>query len=244
MGRLSAERVKQELEKTMEQARNPSRALALWKSTGLLGTVIPQLAGVDDSTLRALDLLPMPGAPTKPYRLFARVAALFTELGEAGVRAALTALRFPGADIRRAAKIAATWTSIGATIGDALAGAHIADAEVRRMVAKIGRLDLAPFMRVAGALWQARREGDATLLSQLRSLYRRMLRVAQKDPISVADLAIDGDDLRMMGIPPGPLVGRILQVLLDAVLDDPTRNTRDVLLAEGVRLANETRMSS
>src|SRR5205814_1723787 len=98
MGRLSAERVKQELEKTMEQARRPSRALALWKSTGLLGNVISQLGNVDDSTLHALDLLAMPGLVTKPSRKFARVAVLFVELGEAGARAALTALRFSGAE--------------------------------------------------------------------------------------------------------------------------------------------------
>ena len=104
------------------------------------------------------------------------------------------------------------------------------DADVRRWVATIGRLDLAPFTRVAGALWQARRRDDELLPARLRSLYRRMLRVAQKDPIVIADLAIDGDDLRIAGIPTGPLVGRILQALLDAVLEDPTRNTRDWLL--------------
>ena len=119
MGRLSAERVKQELEKTMEQARRPSRALALWKSTGLLGNVIPQLANVDDSTLHALDLLAMPGLVTKPSRKFARVAVLFVELGEAGARAALTALRFSGAETRRVTKIASAWTSISAPLGDA-----------------------------------------------------------------------------------------------------------------------------
>ena len=230
MGRLSAERVKQELEKTMEQARRPSRALALWKSTGLLGNVIPQLANVDDSTLHALDLLAMPGLATKPYRTFARVVVLFVELGEAGARAALTALRFSGAETRRATKIAAAWTSLSAPLGDALAGAAVVDAELRRWVATVGRLDLAPFMRVAGALWQARRRDDELLPARLRSLYRRMLRVAQKDPIVIADLAIDGDDLRIAGIPTGPLVGRILQALLEAVLEDPTRNTRDWLL--------------
>ena len=230
MGRLSAERVKQELEKTMEQARRPSRALALWKSTGLLGNVIPQLANVDDSTLHALDLLAMPGLATKPYRTFARVVVLFVELGEAGARAAFTALRFSGAETRRVMKIAAAWTSISAPLGDALAGAAVVDAELRRWVATVGRLDLAPFMRVAGALWQARRRDDELLPTRLRSLYRRMLRVAQKDPIVIADLAIDGDDLQIAGIPTGPLVGRILQALLDAVLEDPTRNTRDWLL--------------
>src|SRR5207249_10536603 len=36
LGRLSAERIKQELEKTMEQAARPATALALWKRSGAL----------------------------------------------------------------------------------------------------------------------------------------------------------------------------------------------------------------
>src|SRR5947207_6942243 len=236
MGRLSPERVKPELEKTMQQVRRPSRALALWRSTGLLGTVIPKLEGVEHVTLHALDLLPLPELPSKPYRLLTRLAALFAELGESDAREALTALRFSRAEIRRIAEIAAAWTSVGARIGEALTGADVTDADLRRWVATIGRLDVAPFMRVAAALWQARRPDDVMLPKRLRSLYGRMLRVARKDPITIADLAIDGDDLVAAGIPTGPSIGRILQALLDAVLEDPTRNTREWLLQEALRL--------
>ena len=91
-------------------------------------------------------------------------------------------------------------------------------------------------MRVAAALWQARRPEDVMLPKRLRVVYRRMLRVARRDPITIADLAIDGDDLVAAGIPTGPLIGRILQALLDAVLEDPTRNTREWLLQEALRL--------
>jgi tRNA nucleotidyltransferase (CCA-adding enzyme) len=63
-----------------------------------------------------------------------------------------------------------------------------------------------------------------------------MLRIAWRDPIAIADLAIDGDDLRMVGILPGPWVGKILQALLDAVLGEPSRNRRDWLLQEAQRL--------
>src|SRR5690242_12207497 len=54
MGRLSAERVKQELEKTMEQVEKPGRALALWKRTGVLATVIPALVDIPEETYAAL----------------------------------------------------------------------------------------------------------------------------------------------------------------------------------------------
>ncbi len=54
---------------------------------------------------------------------------------------------------------------------------------------------------------------------------------AAKDPLTVKDLAVTGDDLLAAGVRPGPEVGETLQRLLAEVLEDPTRNTRDRLLA-------------
>lgn len=56
--------------------------------------------------------------------------------------------------------------------------------------------------------------------------------MAWRDPIELADLAVDGEDLRHAGVPGGPAMGKVLRGLLTWVLDDPTRNTRDALLAE------------
>ena len=238
MGRLSPERVKQELEKTMEQVKRPGRALALWKSTGVLATVIPPLATVGDDTLAALDLLPPPVLAPKAFRLFTRVAALFIELGESESRAALTALRFPRAEIRRISELAAKWGEVGSALTEALAQpARVNDVHVRRWVATIGRLDLPTVMRIVGAFSRARRMGDPIIEMRLASLYRRMLQSARTDPIEIADLAIDGDDLRRAGIPPGPMLGKILKALLAAVLEDPSRNNRDWLLQEAQRIA-------
>ncbi len=49
------------------------------------------------------------------------------------------------------------------------------------------------------------------------------------------ELAVTGDDLLAAGVPGGPALGRVLARLLDAVVDDPSRNRRDELL----RLAHE-----
>src|SRR5256884_8920760 len=54
---------------------------------------------------------------------------------------------------------------------------------------------------------------------------------AAKDPLTLKDLAVTGDDLIAAGVRPGPEVGETLARLLDEVLDDPTRNTREQLLA-------------
>ena len=239
MGRLSAERVKQELEKTMEQVKRPSRAFALWKSSGVLQTVIPPLAGISAHSLNALDCVPLPTNEAKNYRLLIRTALLFIELGEASARSAMTALKFSNAESRRIAFLARAWSDVGKPIIEALTSADQppTDLQLRKWVASIGRLDLGVFMRIVAARVEAEKAPDPhTARGRRRRLYRRMRRLAVQDPIEIADLAVDGDDLRTAGIPPGPWLGKILKALLEAVLVDPTRNRRDWLLQEAQRL--------
>jgi tRNA nucleotidyltransferase (CCA-adding enzyme) len=54
---------------------------------------------------------------------------------------------------------------------------------------------------------------------------------ARNDPLTLKDLAVNGEDLIATGVRPGPDVGERLRQLLDEVLEDPTRNTRDYLLS-------------
>lgn len=53
---------------------------------------------------------------------------------------------------------------------------------------------------------------------------------AARQPLCVKDLAINGKDLLAAGIAPGPEMGRILQQLLEMVLQEPSKNTREELL--------------
>jgi tRNA nucleotidyltransferase (CCA-adding enzyme) len=54
---------------------------------------------------------------------------------------------------------------------------------------------------------------------------------AAKDPLTLQDLAVKGDDLIAAGVRPGPEVGETLQRLLGEVLEDPKRNTKSYLLS-------------
>lgn len=54
---------------------------------------------------------------------------------------------------------------------------------------------------------------------------------AANPPLALKDLAVKGDDLIAAGVRPGPEVGEALARLLDEVLEDPTRNTREYLLS-------------
>ncbi len=50
-------------------------------------------------------------------------------------------------------------------------------------------------------------------------------------PLSLKDLAVKGDDLIAAGVRPGPDVGEALAKLLDEVIEDPSRNTKEYLLS-------------
>ncbi len=54
---------------------------------------------------------------------------------------------------------------------------------------------------------------------------------AANPPLTLKDLAVKGDDLIAAGVRPGPDVGETLARLLEEVLDDPSRNTREYLLS-------------
>ena len=56
-------------------------------------------------------------------------------------------------------------------------------------------------------------------------------------PLRRADLAVSGQDLVAAGVPVGPLVGQVLERLLALVVDNPTLNVRETLLARAKELA-------
>ncbi len=61
---------------------------------------------------------------------------------------------------------------------------------------------------------------------------RAALEAERDSPHRLSDLAVGGDDLRAMGFAEGPELGRVLQGLLQAVVDDPARNERSWLLEQ------------
>jgi len=226
--RLSPERVKQELEKTMEQVRTPSTAFARWRDAGAFAAVVPTLGQVSDETLRAVDALPRPGLPGRPLRKTLRLAALFSEADGKQTERALRDLRFSNQEIANVSALVDRWTRYGPNLTAVLSGGALPDdAELRRLAAGVGRLRVAAFVRLSAARWSA---AGAVPPSLVRRLHRRMITMAFREPIELADLAVDGDDLRSAGIATGPALGRILHALLQVVIEDPAVNTREGLL--------------
>jgi tRNA nucleotidyltransferase (CCA-adding enzyme) len=230
---LSAERVKQEIEKTMEQVRLPSRAFRMWRDSGALGALIPALAGVTDLHLAALDHLRIPGAVNRPQRKVMRVTGLFAAANPLVITATLKSLRFSNAETKWISSVLTVWHELSDIMKQSLMQDRPPeDSTLRRWAAIAGRTRLASVLRLADAQWWAERGAGLPAPSKERvaSVYRRALRSAYRDPIHVSDLAIGGSDLERLGIT-GPAVGRALRSLLEKVINDPSVNTRDRLLA-------------
>jgi len=244
LGRLSAERVKQEIEKTMDQVARPAEAFRMWKSTGAFATLIPRLDAVPEEALSVADHLAMPGLARRPQRRTLRIAGLLAGIDAPAVTRILTDLRFSKQDSAWIAAVVGKWRSLGDEIGGAIVrGDSISDATVRAWVASIGRLHVGAVMRLAIAVWAVRRASGKPYPDERSAarIYRRMLGIAFRDPIELKDLAVDGDDLKRAGIAGGRELGTILQALLKRVLEDPALNRTDWLLQEGLRLYQEQR---
>ncbi len=208
LARISRERVSAELEKILCSPA-PERGICLLAETNLLPYVLP--AGI-----------PAPAAVGRlselPVALIPRLSCLLWSLSDNAREDNLASLRLPTATRRAVTAIcdaaalpldgtdlaytARVWRHrLGEWAPDALA--------VRR-----AHLDTDPARAVADALHAAIRASEEA-----------------HDPVTVADLAVNGRDLIALGHKPGRSLQTTLDRLLGEVMDDPARNTREELLA-------------
>ena len=232
LGRLSAERVKQEIEKTMDQVERPSRAFSMWKTSGAFNTLVPQLSEMTTLDLAAIDNLCLPGPGGRPARRVQRMIALFSSAPHGEVPGILKALRFSNSDAGWIGSIVSRWQAMQGEMRLSMGAQDPpSNAVLRRWAAIAGRTRLAPVLRMASARWAAERHAGlaAPSAERVRSVYRRAVRTAYRDPIEVGDLAVSGRDLEKIGLT-GPSVGKTLRSLLESVINDPAANSRERLL--------------
>jgi tRNA nucleotidyltransferase (CCA-adding enzyme) len=236
LAKVSRERVSEELRRILA-SREPSRALAPAARTGIVRAILPELeeawqawAAVRGDRARAVaHWLARVDAAPPASRLGALVADLAPPdppaacVDRAAVRQAqdvLRRLKFSNDELAAAAVV------VGA--GGAARAPAWTDGQLRRLLADVTRAHAA----AAIGLWRA--DGAAELAARAEAIVRR------GDPLATSELAVSGKDLMdALAIPSGPAVGRLLAALLSQVLDDPSLNTRDRLLALARRLELE-----
>ena len=114
---------------------------------------------------------------------------------------------------------------------------HDLDAEasqkfVKKWLNKIGEKQLRRLIEImkADTLAQSGLGAEERLrkYEQIESLIDQVL--AERQPFSVRDLAVNGRDLIELGIPEGPTIGMILEELLENVINDQIPNEKEKLL--------------
>jgi len=203
LAQLSAERVREEWFKGIRTAGRVSKLLALWIDVGATRIWLPEIPGSGKRERGNVDKLP-------------RDPVLVTAYLASDPASVLTRLKSSNKDIERG-RVIGQWRD---KYPDPT---HLPD--VRKWLSLVGEyaddlLVLLPGLDVSRFPFPVSR------LPKVVASIR-----AAKDPLTLKDLAITGDDLIAAGVRPGPEVGETLARLLAEVLDDPTRNTREQLLA-------------
>jgi tRNA nucleotidyltransferase (CCA-adding enzyme) len=256
--RVSAERVRDEMLKLLAAPR-PSQGLELMRRTGLLAEVLPELlesVGVVQNRFHKHDVYhhTLAVVDATVGDALTRLGALLHDVGKPRARQPREGApgefsffkhEYVGAEM--AEEICRRWKLSNADRArvTALVSHHMffytpdwTDGTVRRFVRRVTP-------EVLPALF-ALREGDIAGRgfaedpeAELGELRRRIAAVGAADAaLRVGDLAIGGKDVMdILHIPPGRHVGRWLERLLEAVLDDPGLNTRERLVSLLVRLA-------
>jgi poly(A) polymerase/tRNA nucleotidyltransferase (CCA-adding enzyme) len=242
---ISFERIRDEFNKII-MSNNPVVGVGLLHKLGLLKHIIPELEegigceqkgehiyDVWEHLLHALD-----HAASKRWSLEIRLSALFHDIGKPRSRRVgeKKAYTFYGHEVigsRMTKKIMERLKYPKDTTDLVLSFTRnhmfFSDTEkislsaVRRIVQHVGKENIWELMKV--------RECDRVGMKKKEAPYRlrkyhAMIEEVLHDPISVGQLAVDGQYMiEKLHMKPGKRMGWILHALLEEVLDDPTKNS-------------------
>jgi tRNA nucleotidyltransferase (CCA-adding enzyme) len=246
---VSPERIQEELNKLLLKAKFPSTGFRLMQKTGLLKRIFPELEagiGVDQpGGYHAYDVFEhsIQTADHAPRELVIRLAALFHDLAKPecrelteegstfyghdkkGARASkriLERLRYSNQIIEKVTLL----------VDKHMFTTGVTDKGVRRLIRKMGQELVFPLLDLRRADVVAQGKGGETKdVDELEERIR--LEIERKPPFGVKDLEVNGNDIMQeFNLSPSPLVGQILNHLLEMVLDDPDLNKKEVLLKE------------
>ena len=249
--RVSKERVRDEWLKIMK-ARIPSRAFDVMRDSGILRITCPELmeqVGCEQNKWHAYDvwghsMACLDASEPQPLQ---RMAALLHDLGKPRTRAFsdktqdytfyhhetvgadmaeewLRTYRFSNEERKQIVHLvrhhlicySSEWT----------------DAAVRRFVRRVGMEHVERLLALGRADALGKGRPVETELAQLAELHARIQdSVARGAAFGTKDLAVSGHDvMQRLGIRPGPMIGKVLERLLERVLEEPALNERDTLL--------------
>ena len=243
---VSPERVQEELAKLLTKADKPSIGLFLMQRSGLLREVLPELeegVGCDQpGGYHAHDVFKhtLMSVDASPKALIPRLAALFHDVAKPRTRevydggATFYGHDKMGAEITEGALSRLKYSNEVIDKVTRLVSVHMFQAPetergLRRLIRKVGEDQIFTLLDLRRADIVAQGKGGSSKdVDEFEKIIREEL--AKKPPLSTRDLAINGKDvMQEFGLAPGPLVGKVLNHLLEAVLDEPGLNQRETL---------------
>lgn len=253
---ISLERVRDEFVKIIESS-TPSVGVEMLRRLGLLEYFIPELlegVGCEQGGAHIYDvyehlLHALQHAADKNFSANIRLAALFHDIGKPKSRrfGEKKAYTFYGHEVIGAKMTKVIMQRLKFSKDDIdfvsmMVRQHMffSDTEiitlspVRRVIRAVGADHIWDLMNI--------RECDRVGMKKKEAPYRlrkyfAMIEEALHDPISVGQLAVDGNILmKELGVKPGPRMGYMLHALLEEVLEDPNKNTREYLDSRVVEL--------
>lgn len=251
LSHIAKERIREEFCRIL-MSDTPMNALILCRELDIIKYIAPELAesyGVEQNQAHAYDvwehlLRTVQHAADKGYPLETRIAALFHDIGKPATRRfsrETNQYTFYGHEVvgaRMTEKILKNLNFSAKTVEKVvkLVRWHMffSDTEtitlsaVRRMIANVGKESIWDLMnvRICDRIGTGRPKENPYRLRK----YKAMIEEAQRDPVSVGMLRIDGKKImEITGVKPGPKVGYILHALLEEVLEDPRANNHETL---------------
>lgn len=252
--KIAKERIKDEFQKII-LAKNPEKGINQLQKLGLLEFVLPELEkglgmeqnhhhvyNVYDHALNSLKFCPSDKLEVRLAALLHDIAkpdTLRTQkgrrtfynhdfIGAKIARRILQRLRFSNKIIEKTVLLIKNhmfYYEVGT----------VTEASVRRLIKKVGQGNIKDLidLRIADRLGSGCPKAKPYKLRHLEYLVEKV----SKDPISVKMLKIDGNDLNQKaGVKKGPKMGKILEVLLGEVLDDPKKNELKQLIKRAQEL--------
>ena len=256
---IAAERIREEFTRILLSDK-PSIGLILSHKLGLLKHIAPELEegiGVAQNKAHSFDvfehiLRTVEHAAKKGFALETRLAALFHDIGKPATRRWSEEKKdwtFYGHDVvgaKIAAKIMARLAFPKRMIENVTKMVRwhmffsdtekITHSAVRRIVNRVGTENIWQLMnvRLADRIGTGRPKESPYRLRK----YHAMIDEVMRDPLSVGMLAIKGGAImKLTGLEPSPKIGQILHVLLEEVLDEPSRNSVEYLEKRVMELA-------
>jgi len=253
--KISAERVREEFIKILQSSK-PSVGIECMRKSGLLKIAIPELLdgyGVEQNKYHRYDvyyhnLYTCDAATEKDYRI--RLAALLHDIGKpyakkeikenekGSKKSVFYNHEIIGATIAKIIMKRLKFSNADVNFVTHLIRNHMfhytenwTDGAVRRFLRKIGieNLDALFELRKADRIGNGLKRGESNAIKRFKERIEKI--IEQENAITVKDLAVNGYDImNTFNLKPGPIVGKILNELLEVILDEPEKNNKEALL--------------